>query len=134
MYFSVLKFAFVFEKLFNLAALGLSCSTQNLHCSMWNLVPWPEIKPGPPALAASISHWTIREVHFFFIVLIFNFASEDFYLSLNLSSVCLYLMEDCYSYFKVFDNSNIRSPQACFLLAVNSLEYWSDNFGCLYVE
>ena len=32
-------------------------------CSMWDLVPWPGIKPRPPALGVQIfSHWTIREV------------------------------------------------------------------------
>ena len=31
--------------------------------SMWDLVPWPGIEPGPPALGAqSISHWTTRAV------------------------------------------------------------------------
>ena len=30
---------------------------------MWDLVPWPGIKPRPPAFGAwSLSHWTIREV------------------------------------------------------------------------
>ena len=39
-----------------LAAPGLSCS-------MWDLVPWPGIKPGPPALGAeSLNHRTSREV------------------------------------------------------------------------
>lgn len=34
-----------------------------LHCGMWDLVPQPEIKPGPPLLEArSLSHWTTREV------------------------------------------------------------------------
>ena len=32
-------------------------------CSMWDSVPWPGIKPRPPALGAqSPSHWTTREV------------------------------------------------------------------------
>ena len=32
-------------------------------CSMWNLVPLPGIKPGPPALGAqSLNHWTPRKV------------------------------------------------------------------------
>ena len=32
-------------------------------CSMWDLVLWPGIKLGPPALGArSLSHWTTREV------------------------------------------------------------------------
>ena len=31
--------------------------------SMWDLVPWPGIEPGPLALGApSLSHWTTREV------------------------------------------------------------------------
>ena len=34
-----------------------------LSCSMWALVPGPEIEPGPPVLGAwSLSHWTTREV------------------------------------------------------------------------
>ena len=48
-----LSFFFIY-----LAALGLSCS-------MWDLVPRPGMKPGPPALGArSLSHWTAREAHF----------------------------------------------------------------------
>ena len=39
-----------------LAAPGLSCS-------MWDLVPWPGIEPGPPALGAErVNHRTSREV------------------------------------------------------------------------
>ena len=26
------------------------------------LVPWPEIKPGPPAEVQSLNHWTTKEV------------------------------------------------------------------------
>ena len=34
-----------------------------LSCSMQDLVPWPEIEPGPPALRAwNLNHWTTREV------------------------------------------------------------------------
>ena len=29
---------------------SFNCSTWILSCSMWNLVPWPEIEPRPPAL------------------------------------------------------------------------------------
>ena len=36
-------------------------------CDMWNLVPWPEIGAGPPALGAqSLSLLTSREVPLFF--------------------------------------------------------------------
>ena len=61
-----------------LTALGLTCGIQHLFlfvcfskwnffsffsCSMWDLVLWPGIKLGPPALGAkSLSHWTTREV------------------------------------------------------------------------
>ena len=45
-----------FNNYFYLATLGLSCS-------MWDLVPWVGIEPGPPALGAQrLSHWTTREV------------------------------------------------------------------------
>ena len=37
-------------------ARGLfSSSIQTLSYSMWDLVPWPGIEPGPPALGASES-------------------------------------------------------------------------------
>ena len=40
-----------------------SCSIHTLSCSMWDLVSWPRIEPGPPALGDhSLSHWTTREV------------------------------------------------------------------------
>ena len=39
-----------------LAVLGLSGG-------MWDLVPWPGIEPGHPALEAqNFNHWTAREV------------------------------------------------------------------------
>ena len=35
-----------------------------LSCSVCDLVPWPGIEPGAPALGVgSLSHWTTREVH-----------------------------------------------------------------------
>ena len=49
-----------------LAALGLSCGIWTLSCGMWDLVPWPGIEPGPPALVVqSLSHWTTRLVPLF---------------------------------------------------------------------
>ena len=43
-----------------LAARGIfSSCMQTLSCSMWELVPWPGIKPWPPALGAwSLSPWS----------------------------------------------------------------------------
>ena len=46
-------FSFFFKQTFTyLGALGLSCSMQTLGWGMWDLVPWPGIKPMPPALGA----------------------------------------------------------------------------------
>ena len=40
-------------------------AVSGLSCGMRDLVPWPGIKPGPPALGAqSLRHWTTREVPF----------------------------------------------------------------------
>ena len=47
---------FYFKIFISLTALGLSCS-------MWDLVPWPGIKSGPPALGTqNLSHWKTRKV------------------------------------------------------------------------
>ena len=36
---------------------------QTLSCGIWDLAPWPGIKPSPPALGVrSFSHWTTREI------------------------------------------------------------------------
>ena len=56
-----------------LAVPGLHCSTGNFLPPWWHtgslvaacgiFIPWPEIKPGPPALGAwSLSHWTTSQV------------------------------------------------------------------------
>ena len=38
-------------------------AVSGLSCGMWDVVPWPGIEPGLPALGAwSFSHWTTREV------------------------------------------------------------------------
>ena len=40
-----------------------TCGMGTLNCSMWDLFPWPGIKPRPPALGAqSLSPWTTRKV------------------------------------------------------------------------
>ena len=41
----------------------LSRGMQSLSCGMWDLVSWPGIETGSPALGVrSLSHWTTREV------------------------------------------------------------------------
>ena len=49
-----------------MAAPGLNCHVRPcgiFSCGMWDLVPWPGIEPGPPALGGqSLNHWTTREV------------------------------------------------------------------------
>ena len=54
---------FKFYLFIYLAAPGLTCSVRALSCGIRDLVPWPGIEPGPPALGAwSLNHWTTREV------------------------------------------------------------------------
>ena len=51
------------SEIFVVACRVFSCRLGTLSCSMWDLVPWPGIEPGSPALGAqSLSHWTTREV------------------------------------------------------------------------
>lgn len=41
---------------------SLLVGNRGLICSMWDLVSWPGIKPGTPALRTwSLSHWSTRE-------------------------------------------------------------------------
>ena len=43
--------------------LFIYLAAQGFNCSMWDLVPWPVIKPGPYALGVwSLNHWSAREV------------------------------------------------------------------------
>ena len=48
---------------------SLHCGMQTLSCGLWDLVPWPEIEPGPSVLRfCSLSPWTTTDVpHFLFI-------------------------------------------------------------------
>ena len=42
---------------------GLVAACEIFSCSMQDLVPWPQIKPRPPALGAwSLSHWATKEL------------------------------------------------------------------------
>ena len=65
---SIFCFFFFF---FNLTVLGLRACGSSVFvaacgvfsCSMWDLVPYPRIKPRPPAFGVpSVSPWTTREV------------------------------------------------------------------------
>ena len=69
---SFLIFKSIFKNIY-LAVLGNSYGhvgssvffavSEIFSCSMWDLVPWPGIKPGPPELGAQIlGHWTTRGV------------------------------------------------------------------------
>ena len=48
-------------------------------CGMQDLVPWPGIKPRPPALGArSLNHWTTREVPKLWILLILYYSNSQY--------------------------------------------------------
>ena len=60
---------------------------QTLSCGVWDVVPWSEMEPGPPALGAwSLNYWTTRDVphalfllffkSFIYLLLIFGCAGS----------------------------------------------------------
>ena len=54
-----------------LAALGLSCFIQTPGCNMWDLVSWPGVEPGLPALGVqSLSPWPTGEVPWVYLFMI----------------------------------------------------------------
>ena len=59
------KHVFIWLSLVSVAAcriFSLWAACGIFSCSMWDLVPWPGIEPGPLALGAqSLSDWTIRK-------------------------------------------------------------------------
>ena len=65
-FFYHLSYLFIFiwlHRLFIRACSIFCFAMQILNCSMWTLVPWPGIEPGPPALEAqNPNHWITREV------------------------------------------------------------------------
>ena len=81
----ICSFIFIFLVLIivYLAASDLSCGMwYPFSCSLWDLVLWPGIEPGPPALQTqSLSHWTIKEIT----ILIFRFHIEVKTYSISLS-------------------------------------------------
>ena len=80
-YTCMLSCLFLFLKI-HLAALSLSCSTWELqsslwhsgsffNCGMWDLAPWPGVKPRLPAMGAhSPGHWTTRDVPCFLLYIL----------------------------------------------------------------
>ena len=57
------KYLFIYLAASGLSCGIFSCGMRTLSCSMWDLVPWPGIEGGPPALGAwRFNHWTTREV------------------------------------------------------------------------
>ena len=55
--------SFFFKFLSAVGVRVLITAHRTFSCSMWDLVPWPGMESGPPALEAqSFSHWTAREV------------------------------------------------------------------------
>ena len=63
-FISSISYLFIWLHQVLAAAWGIfSWGMQTLSCGLWDLVPWPGIEPGTPALAAQcLSYWTTREV------------------------------------------------------------------------
>ena len=62
--FFLFKYLFIWLCQVLVTACGIfRCGMRTLNCCMWDLVPWPGIKPRTLALGAqSFSQWTTREV------------------------------------------------------------------------
>ena len=62
--FFVFKYLFIWLLRVLVEAHGIFVAPHRIFsCSMWDLVPWPGIECGAPALGArTLSHWTTREV------------------------------------------------------------------------
>ena len=71
---SFLKYVFIWLCQ-DLASEIFNSGMLTLWYGMWDLVPWPGVKPQPPALGAwSLSHWTTREVPH---LCVFKLTSEE---------------------------------------------------------
>ena len=115
----------IFIIFFYLAALDLSCS-------MWDLIPWPGIKPRPPTLGASgISHWTTREVPLLIFWIYFFFLFFFFVFSFNVQLFVLFftlkLLENSLSVFLL-----IVFFEAFILLCVACIDFLFGQSGFLF--
>ena len=98
-----------------MGSLVVTCELLVVAC-MWDLVPWPGIEPGPPALGAqSLNHWATREVlpPLFFILYICSVisASQFFFLSIPSALIC-----------------SLHLPRACTPLNPSSYSCWINSF------
>ena len=79
----------------------------SLSCGLWGLVPWPGIKPEPPALGAqNLSHWTMREVFF----LNLGIYSEVRFLDCGWFCLIVWEVLCCWLYHLPFPRPQPRSP------------------------
>ena len=62
LFFFVVKSVLVCTSFFFLIIYLFILAMPGLNCGLWDLVPWPGIEPGLPALGAqNLRHWTTRE-------------------------------------------------------------------------
>ena len=88
---------------------SLLVGNRGLNCSMWDLVSWPGIKPGTPALRAwSLSHWSTREVS----DLLYSFCKDG---------ICL--LFEVRSWASNFQKLNFRSKATKMIRAV--ITWWA---------
>ena len=81
-FFSIYLFIYLFVCLFGCARSQLRQAGSLVVACMWDLVLWPGIEPGPPALGAHLNHCTTREVLEIFI---FYFVYFLVFLTINIS-------------------------------------------------
>ena len=108
-----------------LFVLDFSCSMWTLSWGMWDLVPWPEIKPRTPALGVqSLSRWTTREVPWVEIVTASGWrCSRDLGTLRSASSVGMGLRFN-YSLLRVLTCSSLPSSWTCKKLRCYFVQAW----------
>ena len=98
---------------------------------MWDLVPWPEIRPGSLALGAwSLSHWTTREVPMG-ASLIFLVSSSYGYLQKSSRLPCLKLIDFPWPWGKGHNNTHVPYGP---VLSLASLYPWVPLFSALHIS
>ena len=87
---------------------------------MWGLVPWPGIRPPPPARAAwSLSHWATREVPFLMIQRYFRYDLPHYESEIVLLKIPLNVKRE------------LKNHRGCASLTTTTPVFWSG--FCLFI-
>ena len=141
MWYLIVVFIFILEAFYLFIVPGLCCS-------LWNLVPWPGIKPGPPALEEwSLGHWTTREVPVVLICISLMIRDAEcllygysyiYFEKLPTQILCplkkIFLLLNCWSSLYLWDTNSIRYMICKHFLSFLRLPFFFVDFFLLCAE